>query len=110
MKIVEIFHWIIKYAIVYLECHQVMSKLLSCILWVTICFFLESVSRSYTPIPPYLVPEFKVESSSPNHICFMVKKYDKGVVSTWLTSRSNGDNVTITRPLGSFSTKIVKII
>ncbi|XP_077292840.1 cytochrome b5 reductase 4 [Arctopsyche grandis] len=68
----------------------------------------DPLSRSYTPIPPCLVPEFKVDNWLPNYISFMVKKYEQGVVSTWLTSRTSGDTVTITRPLGSFSMQILQ--
>ncbi|CAH1119513.1 unnamed protein product [Phaedon cochleariae] len=59
-------------------------------------------SRSYTPIPSSLFSQLATHLPTTDSVCLMIKRYDDGNVSRYLTDRQINDVVYLTGPLGEF--------
>ncbi|KAJ8942028.1 hypothetical protein NQ318_002782 [Aromia moschata] len=66
----------------------------------------QEMSRSYTPVPSSLFGKLKLyDLTVTDSVCLMIKRYQDGNVSRYLTDREAGDLVHATNPLGDFDLK-----
>ena len=63
------------------------------------------ISRSYTPVPPYLHPDDMVPDYKSDCVCLMIKKYPNGALSPSITDLQPGQTLMMSNALGAFTVK-----
>lgn len=60
------------------------------------------VTRSYTPVPPFLHPSDMAPNYKSDCLCFMIKKYPQGALSPSIVALKVGQNLSLSNSLGAF--------
>ncbi|CAH0564317.1 unnamed protein product [Brassicogethes aeneus] len=60
------------------------------------------ISRSYTSVPDSLFTNFGPKNETSDSLCLMVKRYQHGILSQYITDLKMGDTLYTSRPLGNF--------
>ncbi|KAI4485098.1 hypothetical protein M0802_012748 [Mischocyttarus mexicanus] len=60
------------------------------------------ISRYYTPVPACLHPEDTAPNYTSDCICLMIKRYDDGALSPFITALKISENVILSNGLGNF--------
>ncbi|KAJ8950590.1 hypothetical protein NQ314_007815, partial [Rhamnusium bicolor] len=62
----------------------------------------QEMSRSYTPVPQSLFTGLALNEPCTDSLCLMIKRYENGNVSKFLTDREKSDVIHVTKPIGDF--------
>ncbi|KAJ8915131.1 hypothetical protein NQ315_000383 [Exocentrus adspersus] len=67
----------------------------------------QEMSRSYTPVPQTLFKQFATQVPATDTLCLMIKRYQNGNVSRFLTDSTKNDVIHVTKPIGDFDLKVL---
>ncbi|XP_018562192.1 cytochrome b5 reductase 4 [Anoplophora glabripennis] len=68
----------------------------------------QEMSRSYTPIPKTFFTQFATQGPITDCLCLMIKRYENGNVSRFLTNSEQNDVIHITKPIGDFDLQLLR--